>query len=220
MDLLCINPVSIGILFSLNKVTEGLAGFALSGMTDRLGRRKSTIIFLGVNFASQALVIFNASYTARLIAFIGLGISNIKNSVAYVWLFEMVESNSKPVVCTFVNVLDTFTMVVIGFYLFFVSIEWFPLYMGTLSVTGCALLLIIMFMPESPKWLLITRSQKEAIKQFNYIGKFNRSPFTIPANAKFVEAQVARNQDNSDDESDCYNVSISHNRVAKELANL
>jgi hypothetical protein len=160
------------------------------------------------------------SYPARFIAFILMGVSSIKNSISYVWLFELVESRHKPAACTFMNVLDTGTMVIFGFYLLFVSKDWFPLYFGAMSVTAFSLAIVIILMPESPKWLLINKSQKEAIEQFNYIGRFNRSDRLLPEHAQFIEAQVAGTQEPDDEGTDQINVSISINKVARELLNL
>jgi len=183
MDLLCVNPLAISMLFCLLKILEGVSGFALSSVTDRWGRRKSALIFLGISLVSQAMMLLMSSYSARLIAFILMGVSNSKNSVLYVWLFELVESKSKPAACTMLNLIDASTMVVFGLYLLFVSKHWFPLYFGTLCVTSIAFTLIALSMPESPKWLLINKTQKEAIEQLNYIGRFNKSSASLPAYA-------------------------------------
>jgi hypothetical protein len=59
-------------------------------------------------------------------------------------------------------------------------------WLGTL---GC--ISFMLFVPESPRWLLLRKRNKEAIKVFNYIAWFNRSPMRVPDDAIFdVVGQV------------------------------
>jgi hypothetical protein len=49
MDWACINLFYVGLIYTVMRITEGCVGIMLSGITDRIGRRKSAQIFLLVN---------------------------------------------------------------------------------------------------------------------------------------------------------------------------
>jgi len=49
MDWACINVFYVGLIYTVMRITEGCVGILLSGITDRIGRRKSAQIFLFVN---------------------------------------------------------------------------------------------------------------------------------------------------------------------------
>ena len=49
MGLLCKAPATIGLLFTIERLTEGIVGLSLAGISDKLGRKKTTLIFLSLN---------------------------------------------------------------------------------------------------------------------------------------------------------------------------
>lgn len=103
------------------------------------------------------------TYYGKLVGYILYACSNTKNSIAFVWMFELVENKYKSACCSAINTVDTMTMIVMGFYILFVSRNWFPIeftYFIISLINYCSMLL---FMPESPKWLLITGRVESAI---------------------------------------------------------
>ena len=85
------------------------------------------------------------------------------------------------------NAFDTLTLLVVCLY-FTAYKDWLPLYLS-LSVLGAVSYLVLMvFVPESPKWLLLKGRQEEAISAFNKIAAINRTPNRIPLDAIFVES--------------------------------
>lgn len=157
------------------RITEGCVGIMLSGITDRIGRRKSAQIFLLVNLLAQAVIIFVPTYYGKLLGYIIYACGNTKNSIAFVWMFELVETKYKSACCSAINVVDTLTMVVVGFYILFVSRNWFPIEFAIFVVSLINYACMCFLMPESPKWLLITGRVDKAITEFNYIAKVNGS---------------------------------------------
>lgn len=127
MNLLCKPVTMIGLLFTFERITEGIVGCSIVGLTDKLGRKKSTILFLGINLCAQTLIIFCPSYTFRMVGFILYGCGQIKNSVLYVWLFENMHTRNKSSAVTFLNMLDSSTLVIFGLYVLYVSRNWLDL---------------------------------------------------------------------------------------------
>ena len=73
MDLVCANPVSTNSMISAQYVAYGLAGLLLFAMPDKLGRRLTMLINYAVHLFAQYLILFNPSYTARLVGLILFG---------------------------------------------------------------------------------------------------------------------------------------------------
>lgn len=78
----------------------------------------------------------------------------------------------------------------------FVSNNWYGLMLGT-TILGALGNVIMLFMPESPAWLLAHGRKKDAISALNQIAKINGSKITIPHDIVFVEEQVPKQNLNS-----------------------
>jgi MFS family permease len=179
----CMNLFAVGAIYVIMRISEGIFGLMFAGITDRIGRRKSCLYFLPVNLLAQAVIIFSTTYYGKLAGYILYAASNTKISLSFLIIFELVESSKKPWCCTIVNTLDTMTMVVFGFYLLFISKNWFPLCFSFLIIDCVALVVFAWAIPETPKWLLINGKIDDAIDNLNYIAKFNGSANRIPKNA-------------------------------------
>ena len=59
--------------------------------------------------------------------------------------------------------------------------------------TACHLIILVC-LPESPKWLLINNKKSQAIASFNHIAKYNLSRNRINQNAYFAEEVVVEEQ--------------------------
>ena len=89
MGLMC-TPLSKVYLFAvLYFVMFGIGGFLTFPVMDRLGRRKTCIIFGTGSIMAVTLIMFSTQYLSRLIGFSLMGfVMSQKNSLCYAWLFE------------------------------------------------------------------------------------------------------------------------------------
>ena len=184
MDLMCMTPAAIGFL-----ITAYYIGFAVGGLffafPDKHGRKKSLILGLIMATISQAVMIFCTNYWMRFAMFFLSGLSQIKNSVSYVWASECTSKEYKTRAFTAINIFDAFPMVFTCFYFMFVSKNW--MHLSLFFCILCFVALAAAFLcPESPRWHLVNGRSKEAIIELNKIAAMNRQP-TIPANAIFIE---------------------------------
>ena len=186
MDLLCMTPATISFM-----ITAYYIGFAIGGLffawPDKFGRKKSLMFGLFLACISQTVMIWVPGYWMRFWMFGLSGLSQIKNSVSYVWLSECTSREYKTRAFTMINVFDAFPMVFTCFYFMFISKNWIHL-----SVFFCVLsylaLFAAIFCPESPRWLLVNGNSEGAIKSLNSFAKMNKTPYgTIPPTAVFVE---------------------------------
>jgi MFS family permease len=141
-------------------MTEGIVGLSLAGISDKLGRRKTTLVFLSLNLVAQGIIIFCPWFYTRLFGYILYGCAQIKNSVCYAWLFESMETKNKSSAVTAMNMLDSFTMVGFGIYVLLISKNWLYIEIATFFLSILSFLGILIVMPESPKWFLINGKQK------------------------------------------------------------
>ena len=80
-----------------------------------------------------------------------------------------------------------------GLYCLFISRDWFPLYLTFVTIWFIAFL-IMLTLPESPRWLLYGDRREDAIKMINYMAWFNGCPKEsyIPNDAIFEEIEELR----------------------------
>ena len=110
------------------------------------------------------------------------------------WLFDLLESKNKNVVCGCLNAFDALTLLITCVY-FKHNKDWFYLHFTLTSVGLLSFLVLMFFVPESPKWLLIKGRKAEAIEVFNRIAAMNLTRQRIPSYATFVEAELVLGTD-------------------------
>lgn len=185
MDLMCMSAASIGFM-----ITMYFIGFTVGGLTyaipDNWGRKFSLIFALILACIAQTVIIFVQSYWVRAAMFGLYGLSQIKNSVSYVWLSECTSRPYKTRAFTTINVIDSLPMVITCLYFLYVSKNWIHLSLFFCCLSYLALLLAFIC-PESPRWLLVKGRSAEAIEALNKIARMNKVAARIPANAIFVE---------------------------------
>ena len=115
-----------------------------------------------------------------------MGLSQIKNSVSYVWLAECVSMPMKPAAYTYINIIDAIPMAVFCAYVSYIDKNWLSINMYALGISYLAFFLAFLC-PESPRWYLVNGKRKKAIKTLNYMAKFNGALTKIPKDAQFVE---------------------------------
>jgi hypothetical protein len=103
------------------------------------------------------------NYWVRMATFALMGFLMLKNQVCYIWMFQLVHSKDKSAVCSVVNAFDTLTMCITCIYFEWVSKHWFWLYFGMTALGTASYVLIMLFIPEAPKWLLINNKKSQAI---------------------------------------------------------
>ena len=163
MDLVCSNKVQTNAMISALYVAFGVAGVLFFSTPDRFGRRPVMLANYGIHMLAQYLMIFVPTYNARLTGFVLYGLCQLKCTVCYVWMAELVPQTNANSVAVTLTSLDSGTIAVVCLYWMLVSRNWFPLVFVMTLLGSLAFLFAVCFMPESPSWLLIQGRQAEAI---------------------------------------------------------
>ena len=96
-------------------------------MPDKLGRKLTMVLNYGVHLVAQYVILLNPSYTARLIGLIFYGLAQLKQSVVYVWMAELVPARNSTSVTVSLTSFDAGSLGIICLYFLLVSPDWFPL---------------------------------------------------------------------------------------------
>lgn len=154
MDLTCMPQAKIGMMITLYFVGI-LVSLPSSTLPDKYGRKKSVLYSGLLSMLGQTLIIFNPNYNMRCLGYFILGLATLKNSQCYVWLSECFPLKDRASAFTVINMIDALPMFITNSFFFFFLRDWFPINIAILSLSYFALFLAI-FLPESPRWLLVT----------------------------------------------------------------
>jgi len=133
-------------------------------------------------------MIFVPAYEARMVAFILFGLTMLKACVPYIYMTELVPPRNTASTSVTMTSFDSATMLVFNVYLLTISRDWMPLMILMAILAVFANIFALIFIPESPAWLLAQGRDDEAIDAFNAIAKFNGVSARIPHGSVFFES--------------------------------
>ena len=156
MNLMCVSLKKVYLIPVLYQIMFGVGGLLTFPVMDKIGRRKTCLIFGTGNLFAVTLIIYSTTYLSRLIGFALMGFFMAqKNSLCYAWLFEFMIQRHKVTSNTCLNMGDFAIVLITGVILCFVSPNWAPIFKSFYFAGAVGFLLIVIFCPESPKWLLL-----------------------------------------------------------------
>mmetsp|Transcript_12808 Transcript_12808/g.21674 ORF Transcript_12808/g.21674 Transcript_12808/m.21674 type:complete len:203 (-) Transcript_12808:1054-1662(-) len=174
-------------------------GIILLNMPEVLGRKKTMSILMALYLFFSQLTIYSPSLVWKAVGFFMQGFLHLKITLSYTHIFELIDDRSKQLCATTMNAFDASTLFTIGFCLKFVESDVVVVVETMNAIGSLAIILYLLFVPESPRWLMVNQRSKESIKVLNYIAWFNGSSYRIPEQAQFdVIAQVLKQNDTLD----------------------
>lgn len=169
----------------------GAGAFCCSWLPDKLGRRitllATGLVLTPVHFA----LIYTNNYTIKLVGFGLIGFLYIGKTVTLNLMYELTEKKYTGCICYAFTALDWSSYGIIAF-LLSVQREVLPALSFYVYLGALALCLELLFVPESPKFLLLNGRKEEAVASLNYIARVNRSPHRFSLADKFLEEEVGK----------------------------
>lgn len=168
LDLRCAESWRIGLLGSSFFVGAVLGNLFISGLGDSMGRIAVMRIGLVITAATYFLFMFvSRSLILDYILLTLFGSMQCwRENVAFLYSQEITAAKYQTIVGSGFNVFDSSTLIVVALYYWYVSksYEWIHLfYFGLIGSS----LVIVMLLPESPKFLVSMKRYSEARKVFD-----------------------------------------------------
>ena len=175
MDWVCQNHKMLAMLASVYFFSAFFGGLILAPLPDKIGRKKTFIIFSLIYAVAEVSCLYCSSYWVRFVCMGVMGFLYARNTVCYNWMFELCGNKHYSQANAAMNFCDAaISVVVCGFFLL-IKRDWKPILMiySFLGLSG--IVLQVLLLPESPRFLLINGKTKEAIAALNQISRLNCS---------------------------------------------
>lgn len=190
-------------------------------MPDQIGRKKSMIVALAVSVPSVMWVSYSSDFWSKKWAYFLFGMFHMKITLAYTHIMEMTDNSNKIFANTGIAVFDSLT-VAFG-YVFLISVNSsVKLLVNMFNVMGIVgIVLFLIFIPESPRWLLLRDpNSKQGKDILNYIAKFNGSNKRVPDYAVMDNLdQVINDKEQADKQAAVANqINMTLNETIKVMA--
>lgn len=174
MNLISKSNFQIGLIGSTYLLGWALGCLFVPRMGDVYGRRWPLVISMGISLIIYLILILSTNINLTTVMFLLLGLTNPgKSNVCYIFLLEFIPKKWQTPVSTLLLFADGSTMIFLSLYFRFVSKNWLWFQIFTLSLTTVAFI-VILFAPESPKYLYSFKRYKESRRNLQYIARFNR----------------------------------------------
>ena len=159
MDLVCENPLTYLPMASYYFFGFGL-GVVFFFTPDYLGRKKTIILFNSGYFFSVYILAYDQRVEMKKLGYFIQGLCHLKISTSYTHALELVPESYKSMVFTLILSFDATSILIASIFFKYVDPNETRL-LEYHFYGGCAsLVLYILFIPESPRWLF----QKEGSK--------------------------------------------------------
>lgn len=155
-------------------------GLPLIIMPDQLGRKMSMTISLLFSVLAVTIT-FYAPFEYKKFGYFIFGVFHMKITLAFTHMFELIDNQNKAMCQTTVATFDAFSMGVTSLFFLYVSPSLDLLLNIYYGLGVVAIVLYIVVVPESPRWLLLKDPRSQRGKDIlNYIAKFNGSKKRVP----------------------------------------
>jgi len=179
-DLMCVKEIDYLMLASLYYIGYGV-GIIFFFIPDYFGRKVAMNSTLPIGMAASALCIFSHNLSVMKLGAFIVGLFHLKTTCSFTHAVELVPDKYKTRTIVMVNAYYFSSMVIIGMFYLLCKPDTDLFYTTYFTVATAATVLYIVFVPESPYWLV--RNERpgslRAIKSLNYIAKFNGCPNLI-----------------------------------------
>ena len=190
LDLTCVENWKIGLIgaqYFLGKITTVLW---LPAMGDKYGRRNIFWLSMCINLVLYTLLFLCTNIWFMYAIWFVYGMNgSIMINVGYVFLMETMPRKAQNSVTSLWNMQEALIYVFATIYFWKISRHWFW-YCLVGYVWQVISVVLLLFMPESPRWLVSVGRLSEAKAAFETIAKWNRTTL-VWEEEKYVQPKLS-----------------------------
>lgn len=174
LDLICEEPIKIGLIGSMSFLSFSLGSVLLTKEADKHGRKK-TVLYTGIVTPICIFLLIYIKLNLNLVYLLIFPMAityNARSAVAYLYNSELMETNKRIYIGTCVFGFSGFYQAFTAWWFWYTKDQW--IYSGSICVgTFIALMLMQVFIPESPLYLYEKENFIELRKALSIIGSYN-----------------------------------------------
>ena len=173
LDFFCVPDIMIGLIGAIFLVGIVVGCSTLTRLGDVYGRRPIYLLGLALHlFFIIGMLTAKSPFFAYFLLFVfGLSVTS-KYYVGYTYNIEMQPRTHQVLVSTTMFLFESLVFVFICFYFWVISDQWKALQAPNIALAAYGVVFLV-FMPESPRFLVAAKRFDEARKVFKWIGLRN-----------------------------------------------
>nr|AKN21555.1 slc22a-7 [Schmidtea mediterranea] len=169
-DLVC-DYKYVGDLLVLLWYSTSLMAPVFGWLADKYGRKMISIIFLSIETVATFILAFTPNLSSHIFFRLCIGFSESAYHICYVWLMEMVNKDFRNVAGSFFWLYGSVAMTVFPLTVY-VTRNWRLTQL--ISLTPSILYVLILFVPESPRWLCVKNKKQQLMESLQTIANINK----------------------------------------------
>ena len=152
-----------------------LACLFVNRLADIYGRKWPVLISIGLQLPIILAACLSTSLDFTIAVYFFFGMMAVgRANLSYLLLMELIPEANRTVVGTMIFILDSCTLILSSFILRFVTKQWYPFQIFTMSINLVALIGMF-FIPESPRFLVEAKRYNEARAVISLISRVNKT---------------------------------------------
>nr|AKN21558.1 slc22a-10 [Schmidtea mediterranea] len=174
----------IGLIYSLLQIINIPLVVLFGFLSDKIGRKVSVVILLALHMSCQMTLGFVNEVWINVVLMSLKRLSVMTEIIGLIWIIEMNSCIHEPIIISLYFVFGTFSSFIVSL----ITITTMRSKLVFLISSGTMIIWVsILFIPESPRWLLIKNRHKKFYESIIAIAKLNKIDLPTNLVEDFIE---------------------------------